>query len=352
AAIPPITASSTERMIYMQALVRNQALQIELQAISEPQLSAADEVKIKIEYCSLCRDDMHTGDALAIFGGSGIIGHEAAGVVVEAGARAQQDGFLPGVRVAIIPMEFCGSCPSCLAGQPQYCPEAHISSGVIAEYIIRKPSQLIKIPHKLSYQQAVLMETVGDVMAAISKLKLDFDSDVLLVGGGYTGQLFLRLLRLRGIHRIAVIEPIEVRRQLALEHGADAAYGPAHPSLQVKLLEQTNFRGFPVVIDTSADAEMLEFVQPCVTRGGTMLLFAYCDTQSKLTFPSLNMYMNNISVIWSCMCSPRTMEQAGDIIQRLRLEELITAEYPIKKSKQAYENYLTTAQIKIGIRVG
>lgn len=336
----------------MRALVRNPNLQLEVKTVEEPAIVSSDDVKVKIAYATLCRDDMHVNrNELDIFGNHGVVGHEAAGTIVESGELAQQMGYLPGERVTVMPILSCGNCPRCLARQPQYCPETRISNGVIAEHIVRKYRQLIKIPDNLSFKQGSLMEPVGDVLEALSKLKLNFHSDVLIIGGGYTGQVFLQLARLCGVHSITVIEPIEARRRLALSYGADAVYGPSDSNLQVRLLAQTDFRGFDTVIDTSADVEMPEFIFPCLARGGTLLFFAYSDTQSRLTFPSLNAYTSNIQILWSCLCGIDTMERAGDLISRLKLDSLITAEYTLEESVQAYTRYLGTDELKVGIKV-
>lgn len=336
----------------MRALVRDQNLQLEMKTMEAPAVLSSDDVKIKVAYATFCRDDMLVSkDALDVFGGFGVVGHEASGTIVESGDLARQMGYLPGFRVSIMPFLSCGSCPRCLARQPQYCPEGRISNGVIAEYVVRKYRQLIKMPDGLSFKQGSLMEPVGDVLEALGKLRLNFHSEVLIIGGGFIGQIFLRLMRLRGVHRVAVIEPIESRRRLALSHGADATYGPTDPSLQVKLLEQTDFRGFDVVIDTSADVEMPELVFPCLARGGTLLLFAYSDTQSRLSFPSLNAYASNTQILWSCFCGLEAMEQAAGLISRLNLDSLITAEYTLEKSVEAYTRYLGTDEIKIGIKI-
>lgn len=336
----------------MRALVRDQNLQLEMKTMEAPAVLSSDDVKIKVAYATLCRDDMHISrDALDIFGSFGVVGHEAAGTIIESGDLAQQMGYLPGLRVSVMPILSCGNCPRCLARQPQYCLEARISNGVIAEYIVRKYRQLIKMPDGLSFKQGSLMEPVGDVLEALSKLKLNFHSDVLIIGGGYTGQVFLRLVRLCGVHCVTVIEPIESRRKLALSHGADAAYSPTDPSLQVRLLAQTDFCGFDTVIDTSADVEIPELIFPCLARGGTLLLFAYSDTQSRLSFPSLNTYVSNIQILWSCLCGFDTMEQAASLISRLNLDSLITAEYTLEKSVEAYTRYLGTDEIKIGIKI-
>ncbi|MEG0640803.1 MAG: alcohol dehydrogenase catalytic domain-containing protein [Clostridia bacterium] len=333
----------------MRALIRNPDQSVRLQTAEEPMLQAEDEVKIRIVYCTLCRDDMHAADKFSVFGQQGIVGHEATGVIVQAGDIARQNGFSTGKRVMLMPMEACGVCKNCLMQKPHYCPEMRRSAGVFAEYVIRKYTALLFIPDQLSFQQANLMEPVGDVVEAIGKLEIDYSSQILLIGAGFTGLVFLQLLRFRGAKEITVIEPIEQRRQLACQWGADHVYDAKKEDLQITLLQQTDFQGFDVVIDTSARADIFEFALPCMVNGGTIELFAYMQVQGKLVIPVLSMYVSNIKLIWTCLCGVQSMKTAATLIAKFQLEKLITLELPIEESEAAYQQYLGTSEIKIGV---
>lgn len=333
----------------MQALIRKKGAQPKLASIDEPEISHSDDVKIRIEYSTLCRDDMHVSDDFNIFG-YGVIGHEASGVIVDAGNEAKRHGFLPGNRVTLMPFDSCGHCRHCLAQHPQYCLEAHLAPGVLAEYVVRKYEKLIPLPDSISFRQACLLEPVGDVLEALGKVKIDFSSEVLLVGAGFLGQVVLRILRMLGVKQIVVVEPIATRRQLALRYGADAAFSSNSPDLQVNLLKLTSFRGFDLVIDTSARSDIFDFALPCLTHGAVFLLLAYNDVHAKLTLPVLHMYSGNMQVLWSSLCGKEAMESAIHIVERLNLEDLITAEYPFRKSAEAYQAYIGTSEIKVGIQ--
>lgn len=331
----------------MLALINEKGANASLRAIDTPKICTQEDVKIKIQYCTLCRDDMHVSDSFTLF--YGIVGHEAAGIVAEAGAEAELHGFHPGDRVVLFPVGSCGKCAYCLSQQPQYCPEAHLMQGVLAEYVVRSYKQLIPLPDRYTFQQGCLMEPVGDVLEALRKVEPAFSSDVLLFGGGFIGQVMLRVLLSLGVKQVAVVEPLEERRQLALRHGAAAAFDSDDPDLQVKLLQCTGFRGFNLVIDTSARTDIFDFSLPCVTHGASFLLTAYNDVYAKLSFPVLHMYTGNIRIAWSCLCGKNTMESAMHIIERLRLQDLITVEYPFAKSDLAYRRYLGMDELKIGI---
>lgn len=334
----------------MMALVKTAPTAVELKEVPEPCIQQNNEVKVQIVYSNFCRDDMWP-DELSGFGSPGIFGHEAAGIIVEAGKNAQMLGFLPGDRVAINPLSACGHCKKCMAQQEQYCPEASITTGLMAEYVVKNCAQLIKIPDSMTLQQATLIEPIGSVIEAVEKLHIDFFSEVLLIGGGFIGLAFIKLLRLHGVKRISVIEPVEERRRLALEYGADNAFDPDDSELQVKLLNDTDFNGFDVVIDTSAKQHMIEFGLNCLIQGGTIRCFAYQDLQSKLHLPYFNLYARNISIIWSCMSGRKSMAQAAEVIERLDLQKLITKYYPFSQAVAAYENYMGSEEIKIGIRI-
>jgi len=333
------------------SFVRNSNLEHILTKIPEPYIVDERDVKIRMEYCSLCRDDMRIEDNLNVFGKIGTIGHEGAGVIVELGKHAQSEGFNIGDRVIMQFIDSCGHCKSCLTQHPQFCPEAKISEGVLSEYIVRKCRQLIKIPDNLTFKQASIIEPVGDVIDAISRVDLDFQTDVLLLGAGFTGLVFIQLLKQRGVQSITVIEPLEERQKLALQYGADRVFSPSDDDLELSLMKATDFWGYDLAIDTSSVVASIEGVPPFLAAGGTLLIFTYSDLQDKLCFNSFNMYRKSLTLKWSCLSNGSNMKTAASIIKRLSLDQLITAEYPFSQSQKAYNSYLGRAEIKVGIRM-
>lgn len=332
----------------MIAFVRGKSSGPDLQKLEEPQIQNPDDVKIKILYSTLCRDDMHVDDKFNMFG-YGIIGHEAAGLIVEAGANARTHGFRPGCHVTLIPFDSCGTCKHCISQNPQNCPEAHLLDGVLCEFVVRNFRNLILLPDWLSIKQASILEPVADILSALEKVTIDFSSDILLIGSGFLGLITIHILYMMGVKRIVAVEPLEERRKLAVKHGATAACDSGSSDLQLKLLKNTDFQGFDLVIDTSARADIFDFALPCLTHGGTFLLLAYKDVQLKLELPVFQMYSCNVKLIWSVFCNHKNLHSAMHIIRRLKLDRLITAEYAFENVQQAYNRYLGTEEIKIGV---
>src|SRR4051794_20594581 len=74
------------------------------------------EVQIRVAYCGICGTDLH------IFHGAmdhrvhfpQVLGHEMSGVITTVGSEVE--GFAAGEHVTVRPLDPCGSCPACRAG--------------------------------------------------------------------------------------------------------------------------------------------------------------------------------------------------------------------------------------------
>jgi threonine dehydrogenase-like Zn-dependent dehydrogenase len=214
----------------------------------KPSLSAPDEVIVKVACCGLCGSDKR----LFHQGASHIPGHEIAGVVAEAGAKA---GVQPGTRVIIYIPIYCGTCKFCLSGDTNRC--QHIDglvgwqrNGGYAEYVKVLARNVIPIPDDLTDTDGVLLlDTIGTAAHAIRlalKVKqLSPDSDkVLVIGCGPLGLGAILTFQAFGINAVFASDPSEERMSLAREFGAQ----PYKPSGEQPESE------FAIVIEASGSA--------------------------------------------------------------------------------------------------
>src|SRR5947209_19249836 len=80
-----------------------------------------DEVRIAVAYTGICGTDLH------ILHGAmdhrvdipAVIGHEMSGLIVELGSAVTQ--YAVGDPVTVMPLDWCGECPACLAGNSHIC---------------------------------------------------------------------------------------------------------------------------------------------------------------------------------------------------------------------------------------
>jgi aryl-alcohol dehydrogenase len=90
-------------------------LSIEEVELDEPR---ADEILVRVEAVGVCHTDDKARHAKLPVVFPVILGHEGSGTVERAGADVTK--VRPGDRVLFTP-DYCGHCPTCLAGQTPYC---------------------------------------------------------------------------------------------------------------------------------------------------------------------------------------------------------------------------------------
>ena len=156
-----------------------------------------------------------------------VMGHEFAGTVVAAGEGAEE---WVGRRVAVNPIESCGECKLCRAGQENLCPQRTLigihSSGAFADLVRAPAANARELPDGVSARVGALVEPLANGVHAV-RLGLDgFEVErAVVLGAGTIGLVTLQAARLAGIPYVGVLELQEQRRAQALALGADAVFG-------------------------------------------------------------------------------------------------------------------------------
>jgi propanol-preferring alcohol dehydrogenase len=134
-----------------------------------------EEALIHISASGVCHSDLHI--ARGDWGGlprSGVIGHEAIGVVEALGPGADRFAQI-GDRVVLGlggagGGYWCGACEYCLSGQPRHCPEGKGILGTFAEYFNVWSRSLVKLPDAVTDIEAPLACGGLTAYGAVKKL--------------------------------------------------------------------------------------------------------------------------------------------------------------------------------------
>lgn len=187
-----------------------------------------DEVRIKVGAAGVCLSDVHFLDGTLspgyLKGDEVTLGHEVAGTIDALGPSVQ--GFNVGDRVLVIAGERNENNQITTLGFDY--------DGGYAEYVITKPSLLVKIPDELPFEQAAIIpDAVSTPWAAISstaQMKAGETAAVFGVGG--LGIHAVQLLKVIGCSKVIAIDPRAEAREKALEIGADFAFDPSDEELK------------------------------------------------------------------------------------------------------------------------
>jgi S-(hydroxymethyl)glutathione dehydrogenase/alcohol dehydrogenase len=203
------------------------------------------EVLVKLAASGMCHSDEHlvTGDlpfALPIIGG-----HEGAGVVQEVGAGVSW--LAPGDHVVFGFIPSCGRCPSCSTGHQNLCDLGALLGlgrqitdgtarhhargedlglmcllGTFAHHTVVNEASCIKIEPDVPLDRACLLGcgVVTGWGSAVYAAEVGPGDTVAVVGVGGIGANAIQGAKLAGAKRIVAIDPVEFKREKAMEFGA------------------------------------------------------------------------------------------------------------------------------------
>jgi 2-desacetyl-2-hydroxyethyl bacteriochlorophyllide A dehydrogenase len=161
---------------------------------------------------------------------------------------------------------------------------------------------------------------------------------VAVFGQGVVGLLVTQLLRRTGARRVIAIDPIEQRRELARELGADVAFTPAEAvALEVD-----------VAIEVSGNVDALQQAIDCLAFGGTVVACSWYGTKPVTLQLGGSFHRRRPRIISSQVGSidaslqprwthRRRLDVAVNLLSELRLAPLITHRFPVQRAAEAYE---------------
>ncbi|MBM3718273.1 MAG: NDMA-dependent alcohol dehydrogenase [Actinobacteria bacterium] len=203
------------------------------------------EVLVRIAASGMCHSDEHlvTGDLP--FGLPIIGGHEGAGVVEQVGEGVSW--LAPGDHVVFGFIPSCGRCPSCSTGHQNLCDlgalmgigrqiadgtsRHHVGEkdlglmcllGTFAHHTVVHEASCIKIEKDVPLDKACLLGcgVVTGWGSAVYAADVAPGDTVAVVGVGGIGANAIQGAKLAGAKRIIAIDPVEFKREKAMEFGA------------------------------------------------------------------------------------------------------------------------------------
>ncbi len=217
-----------------------------------PSVRAADDVVIRVEACGVCGTDLRilAVPPLVRARKGVILGHEYVGEVVEVGRGVVE--VRPGERVTVVPDLPCGHCRFCTEGRPNLC-ENMVSiggdlDGGFAHYCVAPARAVRKISPDLAVEEAVFAELLACVMGGVQKAALLPGEDVVILGAGPAGLLFMKVFRAAGAGKVIMAEVSPWRADFARRVGADLVVNPKEHDLREAVLAATD-GGAHVVVD-------------------------------------------------------------------------------------------------------
>ena len=311
------------------------------------------EVLIKVAACGVCGTDVHIfhGDkGSAEVTPPVVLGHELSGTVVSVGDNVTS--LTVGDHVTVDPNSYCGQCHYCRIGKKQLCTSLYAvgvnRDGGFAEYCYVPEAQCYRLNEDIPLEFGAMAEPLACCIHGIDNAEIRTGDTVLVVGGGAIGLMMVQLAKLSGASKVILSEPVEMRRRIGLQVGADAVLDPMHENLKERLRELTGESGADVVIEcvgnTAATAQAFEAAK----RGTTILLFSVPKAGAIHPLSLEDVYQKELRIVGS-MINPDTHQRAVNLINsgRIQLAPIITHRFPIGKLKEAILMQMSNESLKV-----
>jgi NDMA-dependent alcohol dehydrogenase len=321
------------------------------------------EVTVKLAACGVCHSDLSATNGTLALELPLILGHEAAGEVVDVGADVQ--ALKVGDHVVSSFIYMCGECRFCAAGRPVLCVEQgralttlpdgtlrtrdaqgkplNIFSGcgVMAEYATMHVDNLVKIERDIPLDRAALVGcavTTG-VGAVFNTARVAPGSSVAVFGCGGVGLNVIQGARIAGAQRIIAIDTLEAKLEMAKQFGAtDVLLYKEDPT---KALKKLTGGGPDYAFECVGNGELAASAYRSIRRGGLAVVVGVArpgDTTSVRTM-TLPFEEKTLTGSYFGSCVPRidfprmlALYMGGS----LKLDELITRRYAIAEAPQAF----------------
>lgn len=327
----------------MQALVLEDARSLQLREVPQPALGPHD-VLIQVKACGICGSDVHGYD-----GSTGrripplIMGHEAAGIVIETGPEVRT--LHPGDRVTFDSTVSCGACPFCLRGEVNLCDSRQVlgvscadyrRNGAFAEFVAVPEHIVYLLPDSFPFEKSALIEAVSIAVHAARITAIQPGSTAVIVGAGMIGLLAIQAFRVFGCTTVLAVDLDEAKLTLARQFGADQTFLATDPNLLADLNAATSGLGADIAVEVVGAQKSVSLAIAAVRRGGTVTLIG--NLAPSVEIPLQLVVTRQLRLLGSC-------SSAGEYPECIQLmatgaidvDPLISARAPLTEGPQWFE---------------
>jgi L-iditol 2-dehydrogenase len=273
-----MAAERTMRAVYQVGVNRSEVRQAPVPRPGER------EVLVAVKACGVCGSDLHfythgrIGDF--VVRDPLVLGHEAAGEVVELGPAVKT--LKTGDRVALEPGVPCRHCAYCLSGRYNLCQDVVFYSapphdGFFREYVALPEDFCYPLPETVSTEAGATVEPLAVVLHAIALVGLRPGDEVVVLGAGPIGLLAAAAARALGAGRITSTDLAPARLEFALKMGADRTVPAAEATEALR-------DSADVVLDCVAVEETLAQGVDIIKPGGRIAWVGMAAQTASLAF--------------------------------------------------------------------
>lgn len=309
---------------------------------------------VRVTGCGLCGSDIVKLKHNSVPDGT-VLGHEIVGKIVQ--IHSDTD-FMVGDEIVMGHHVPCFDCTYCYGENYSMCRKfkhTNIIPGGFAEYIYVSEDHLMNtvfnVTASITDEEISFTEPLACCIRCVKRTKVDFNSNVLVVGLGTIGLLMGQAARELGFKAYGV-DLLDERVELAKKFGFEDAFKLGELRETVSDMKLTvNPSGFDAVIMTSGADQALDLAFASVRDGGTINVFSSVKSD-ETAYPNNQIYYRELTVTSSYSSSPVDLEDAFEFLQNNRVKvEGLSTRYPLEKLNEAVADTLSNKIMKAYIEI-
>lgn len=327
------------------------------------------EITIKVAACGVCHSDLSATTGKIQYPPPLVLGHEAAGVVVEVGEGVE--GFSEGDHVVSSFISMCGKCRQCVRGHPVLCENARKAMftlldgtvrtrdsqgeplnvfgacGVMAEYATLHVDNCVKVAEDVPLQNAALVgcAVMTGVGAVFNTAGLEPGSRAAVFGIGGVGLNAVQGCATAGAEMIVAVDNNPKKLAMAREFGATHTIDLNEVDDAAKAIRKLT-GGVDYAFECVGAGAVVEQAYKSLGRGGTAVVVGVADPKDKTSITTLTLPADERTLKGSWLGSARPQHDFPRLLGlyragKLKLDELITQTYSIDEAVQAFDDMIS-----------
>ncbi|WBC15253.1 zinc-binding dehydrogenase [Micromonospora sp. WMMA1998] len=264
------------------------------------------ELRVRIRAAGLCHSDLAMVNGTLAPAYPLVLGHEATGVVAEAGPATR---LAVGTPVVLNWAPACRDCWHCRHGEPWLCAantapsvargetaagepvQVTLGLGALAEEVVVPERAAVPVPAGLPPAQAALLgcAVLTGVGAVRNTARVGAGESVAVIGLGGVGLAVLTAARRAGASPILAVDVMEAKRELALAAGA-TDFLRSDDTLGKEVRARTGGRGVDHAFECVGRSATIRTAWRATRRGGAVTVVGMGAKDDLLSLSALDIF--------------------------------------------------------------
>jgi S-(hydroxymethyl)glutathione dehydrogenase/alcohol dehydrogenase len=304
------------------------------------------QIRVRIRAAGVCHSDLSMVNGTLRPPHPLVLGHEAAGEVLEAGAGVTR--VREGTHVALNWSPPCRECWFCTHGEPWLCAAANVAAlengstlngapvhvalglGAFAEQVVVPEHAVIPVPEDLDWAAAALLgcAVLTGTGAVRNTARVAEGDSVLVIGLGGVGLSVVAAARAAGAATVIAVDVTEAKKALAETAGA-TEFLMSTENLSKDIRARTQGRGADHAFECVGRAATIRAAWRATRRGGQVTVVGMGRADDMVELSALDIFSSartlRASVYGSSDPDREIPALAGDVLSgALKLDHLIT----------------------------